>query len=181
MIRMNFGSSTKLSLFHKIPGMSWGHAKTSQSGWRQDFGYKLVQHFPGYKIFLKSLMLFIRPRLDKLFRNGETFSQLWKIVKGASPCRCAYAPSGPGQLLIFNGKMTSRSRYFAKKLEAIWRWVLQQDNDPRRRRKSTTEWPLKKKICHLEQTNQSLDLNPVENVVAWWAIHTEHPRNLTEL
>ncbi|KAK3545498.1 hypothetical protein QTP70_007744 [Hemibagrus guttatus] len=41
-------------------------------------------------------------------------------------------------------------------------WVLQQDNDPKHTRKSTSEWLKKNKMKTLEWPSQSPDLNPIE-------------------
>jgi transposase len=80
---------------------------------------------------------------------------------------------------------------------------MQQDNDPKHRRKSTTEWLQQKKIGLLERPSQSPDLlewpsqspdllerpsqspdlNPIE--MLWHdlkrAVHTRHPKNIAEL
>ncbi|CDQ88261.1 unnamed protein product [Oncorhynchus mykiss] len=50
-------------------------------------------------------------------------------------------------------------------------WVMQQDNDPKHRSKSTTEWLQQKKICLLERLSQSPELNPIEI----------KPKNIAEL
>ena len=80
--------------------------------------------------------------------------------------------SGPGQLAII-GKMNSqvyqdilqenvRAGESVHQLKLSRRWVMQQDNDPKHRSKSTTECLQQKKIRLLEWPSQSPDLNPIE-------------------
>ena len=60
---------------------------------------------------------------------------------------------------------------------------MQQDNDPKHRSKSTTEWLQQKKIRLLEWPSQSHDLNQIE--MLWHdlkrEVHTRHPKNTAEL
>jgi hypothetical protein len=57
---------------------------------------------------------------------------------------------------------------------------MQQDNDPKHRSKSTTEWLQQKKICLLEWP--SPDFNPIE--MLWHdlkrAVHTRNSKNIAE-
>ncbi len=62
-------------------------------------------------------------------------------------------------------------------------WVMQQDNDPKRTSKSTSEWLKKNKIKVFESPNQCPDLNPIE--MLWHdlkqSIHARKPSNVAEL
>ena len=68
-------------------------------------------------------------------------------------------------------------------IEAQQKLVMQQDNDPKHRSKSTTEWLQQKKIRLLEWPSPSPDLNPID--MLWHdikrAVHTRHPKNIAEL
>ena len=81
------------------------------------------------------------------------------------------AASGPAQLAIIDGKMNSQVhqdilqenvRLSVRQLKLNRSWVMQQDNDPKHKSKSTTEWLQQKKICLLEWPSQIPDLNPIE-------------------
>uniref|UniRef100_A0A803JRB2 Tc1-like transposase DDE domain-containing protein n=1 Tax=Xenopus tropicalis TaxID=8364 RepID=A0A803JRB2_XENTR len=103
-----------------------------------------------------------------------------------------FAASGPGRIAIIEGKMNSQVyqdilqenlRPSVHQLKLSRRWVLQQDNDPMHRSKSTTEWLKQKKIRLLEWPSQRPDLNLIE--MLWHdlkkAIYTRHPKNIAEL
>ena len=103
-----------------------------------------------------------------------------------------FAASGPGPLAIIDRKMNSQVyqdiwqenvRLSVRQLKLNRSWVMKQDNDPKHRSKSTTEWLQQKKICLLEWPSQSPDLNPIE--MMWHdlkrAVHTRHPKNIVEL
>ena len=103
-----------------------------------------------------------------------------------------FAASGPGQIAVINGKMNSQVyqdilqenlRPSVRQLKLNRGWVMQQDNDPKHRSKSTMEWLQQKKIRLLEWPSQSPDPKVIE--MLWHdlkrAIHTRHPRNIAEL
>ena len=78
-----------------------------------------------------------------------------------------FAGSGAGQLAIIDGKMNSQVyqdilqenvKLSVRQLKLNRSWVMQQDNDPKYRSKST-EWLQQKKINLLEWPSQSPDLN----------------------
>jgi hypothetical protein len=69
-----------------------------------------------------------------------------------------FAAPGPGQLAIIAGKINSQVYQEILQENELKRnrsWVMQQDNDPKHRSKSTTEWLQQKKICLLEWPRQS--------------------------
>ena len=105
---------------------------------------------------------------------------------------CSFAASGPVQLAIVNGKMNSQVhqdilqenvRLSVCQLKHNRSRVMQQDNDPQHRSKSTTECLQQKKIRLLERPSQSPDLNPIEMLRhdLKRAVHTRHPKNIAEL
>uniref|UniRef100_A0AAZ3NY09 Tc1-like transposase DDE domain-containing protein n=1 Tax=Oncorhynchus tshawytscha TaxID=74940 RepID=A0AAZ3NY09_ONCTS len=93
-----------------------------------------------------------------------------------------------GQLAIINRKMNSQvyQDIFQENVHQLnlnRSWVMQQDNDPKHRSKSTTEGQQQKKICLLEWLSQSPDLSPIE--MLWHdlkrTVHTRHPKNIADL
>ena len=78
-----------------------------------------------------------------------------------------------------NPNPQDNARMSVRQLKLCRRWVIQQDNDPKHRSKSTTEWLQKNKI----HTHQSPDLNPVETlrIDMKRAIYMRRPQNMTEL
>ena len=91
------------------------------------------------------------------------------MVEGASWFGAALLPQGLASLLS-DGKMNSHvyqdifqenDRLAVCQLKFNRNWVMQQDNDPKHRSKST-EWLQQKKIRLLEWPSQSPDLNPIE-------------------
>jgi transposase len=111
------------------------------------------------------------------------------MVEGASWFGAA---SGPGQLVIIDVKINSQVyqdilqenvRLSVPQLKLNRSWVMQQDNDPKHRSKSTTEWLQQKKIRLLEWPSPSPDLNSID--MLWHdlkrAVHTRHAKNIAEL
>ena len=115
-----------------------------------------------------------------------------KFGEGSIMVWACFAASGPGQLDIINGKMNSQVysyilqeniRLSVLQLKLNRSWVMQQDNDPKHRSKSTTQWLQQKKIPLLEWPSQSPDLNPIEMLMhdLKRAVHTRHTKNIPEL
>ena len=103
-----------------------------------------------------------------------------------------FAASGPAQLAIIDRKLNSQVyqgilrenvRLSDRQFKLNRSWMMQQDNDSKHRSKSTTESLQQKKIHLLEWPSQSPDLNPIK--MLWHdlkrAVHTRHPKNITEL
>ena len=89
-----------------------------------------------------------------------------------------FAASGPGQDIL-----QENVRLSVRQLKLNRSWVMQQDNNPKHRSKSTTKWLQQKKIRLLEWASQSPDLNPIEMLChdVKRAVHTKHPKNIAEL
>ena len=79
--------------------------------------------------------------------------------------------------------MQENVRLSVRQLKLNRSWVMQWDNDPKHRSKSTTEWLQEKKIRLLEWPSRTPDLNLIE--MLWYelkrAVHTRHPKNIAEL
>ena len=141
------------------------------------------------KLFGKNTQHYIWRRKGTAYHH-ENIIPTVKYGGGNIMIWACFTASGPGQLGIIEGKMNSQVyqtilqdnvRMSVHQLKLCRRWVMQQDNDPKR--KSTTEWLQKNKIRLLEWPSQSPDLKPVE--MLWIdlkrAIHMRRPKNMTEL
>nr|AAW25703.1 SJCHGC03999 protein [Schistosoma japonicum] len=151
---------------HCCPNKTLLHVGSSQNNtW--------IFHSPSGKIFcgqIKLKLSCLEGTHDTVWRKKGTSHQHQNLIPtvkyggGSIMVWGCFAASGPGQLAIrrkneFPSFQNTRLSVCQLKLNRSW--VMQQDNDPKHRSKSTIEWLQQKKICLLEWPSQSPDLNPI--------------------
>ncbi|KAK3574095.1 hypothetical protein QTP86_002852 [Hemibagrus guttatus] len=143
------------------------------------------------ELFGRSVSHYVWCKSNIAFQNKNIIPKV-KYGGGSVIVWGCFAASGPGRLAVINGTMNSaiyqkilkenvRTSVCDLKLKRTW--VLQQDNDPKHTRKSTSECLKKNKMKNLEWPSQSSDLNPIE--MLWHdlkkVVLARKPSNVAEL